>query len=101
MIKINLICGMAVARRSPDDVGRELARVIAERRHRHDDPEDEEEAAAANELTSETVTEKHARILEGCNAYAFVKQDLSLVVREDQPPDVIIPCLPYRMVGRV
>jgi hypothetical protein len=92
MIKINLICNMAVAGRNEEQVAVQLARVIADRSSKKvaskEDEEDEEEARAATELKSTILKAEQERILEACNAFAFVKHDLSLLVREDYPHEM-------------
>lgn len=90
MIKINLICNMAVAGRNEEQVAVQLARVIADRSSKkvEEDEEDEEEARAATELKSTILKAEQERILEACNAFAFVKHDLSLLVREDYPHEM-------------
>lgn len=90
MIKINRICNMAVAGRNEEQVAVQLARVIADRSSKkvEEDEEDEEEARAATELKSTILKAEQERILEACNAFAFVKHDLSLLVREDYPHEM-------------
>lgn len=84
MIKMNILCGMALARKTPEQVGAALARAIDN--HRKTTEDEEMEEAAITELLK-PVKRDREMYLDTCIAYDYVKDDLSLVVCEDNPRD--------------
>jgi hypothetical protein len=73
---------MAIEGRKQDEVAGMLSRVIAQQTKRTVAKEDEEEQEerATDDLINQPLKAQKEAILEGCNAYDFVKADLGLLV---------------------